>query len=56
MCPVAWTRPFDRASIATRVIVGRSLDKRSTFDDLAAQELYGIEPFERVDLLTERTT
>lgn len=53
VCPTSWTRPFDRASIATRVIVGRSLDTAQVFDDLAAQDLYGIEPFERTDLLTE---
>jgi hypothetical protein len=53
ICPVSWTRPFDRSAIATRVIVGRTADTAQVFDDLPAQELYGIEPFERTDLLTE---
>ena len=53
VCPIGWTRPFDRAGIATRVLVGRDPETAQQFDDLAAQELYGIEPFERTDLLTE---
>jgi hypothetical protein len=53
VCPVNWERPFDRADISTRVIIGRDIETAQIFDDEPAQELYGIEPFERTDLLTE---
>ncbi|MET0415642.1 MAG: hypothetical protein ABW022_06440 [Actinoplanes sp.] len=53
VCPVEWERPFERADFATRVIIGRDPATALTFDDLDAQLLYGIEPFERVDLLTQ---
>jgi hypothetical protein len=54
VCPVRWERPFNRADIATRVIVAREGDPTSTvqLDDVEGQRLYGIEPFERTDLLT----
>lgn len=59
VCPTGWERPFARADIATRVIVGRAdppgtdpPTARMQFDDQPAQVRYGIEPFERTDLLT----
>jgi hypothetical protein len=55
VCPVGWQRPFDRADIATRVILGRATDAPSAYvqhDDIPAQTLYGIEPYERTYLLT----
>jgi hypothetical protein len=55
VCPIRWERPFNRADIATRVIVGRDGDDATLIqlDDPEAQRLYGIEPFKRTDLLTE---
>jgi len=53
VCPVSWERPFARADMATRVIVGRDLETAQTFDDLEGQAAYGIEPFERTDLQTQ---
>ena len=53
VCPVRWTRPFDRASITTRVIIGRDVETALQLDDLDGQARYGIEPFERVNLLTQ---
>jgi len=52
VCPIGWERPFARADIATRVIIGRDLQTAQVLDDADAQVLYGIEPFERTDLLT----
>lgn len=52
VCPGVWQRPFDRAAIATRVIVGRDPDNVVTVDDPNGQILYGVEPYERTDLLT----
>lgn len=52
VCPIGWERPFARADIATRVIIGRDPETAQVLDDLDAQALYGIEPFERTDLLT----
>lgn len=52
VCPGEWVRPFDRADIATRVIVGRDADTAYVLDDTPAQILYGIEPFERTSLHT----
>lgn len=59
VCPVSFDRPFARADIATRVILRRDdLPESPTspmqFDDGPAQVRYGIEPFERSDLLTVR--
>ena len=51
LCPATWVRPFDRADIATRVILGQG-DTVVVHDDGYGQWLYGIEPFERTDLLT----
>lgn len=56
ICPTSWERPFDRADIVTRVIIGRDFETAQTLDDDPAQLLYGIEPFERTDLLTESDT
>lgn len=56
VCPVQWERPFARADITTRVIIGRDADTAITLDDVAGQAMYGIEPFERVDLLTQSDT
>jgi hypothetical protein len=55
VCPTRWERPFARADIATRIIVGRESDPASLvqLDDLEGQLLYGIEPFQRTDLLTQ---
>jgi hypothetical protein len=52
VCPVVWRRPFDRADITTRVIMGRDADTAITLDDDIGMALYGMEPFERVNLLT----
>ena len=52
VCPTGWERPFRRADMSTRVIIGRNLETAQTIDDTAGQGLYGIEPFERTDLLT----
>jgi hypothetical protein len=54
VCPTRWERPFNRADIATRVIMGRTTGPPyAVIDDTEGQLLYGIEPFERTDLLTE---
>lgn len=53
VCPTRWERPFARADLATRVIIGRDLETALVLDDDPAQLPYGIEPFERTDLLTE---
>jgi hypothetical protein len=53
ICPTGWQRPFDRADMATRVIIGRDSSSAQTFDDLTGQQYYGIEPFERTNLLTK---
>jgi len=52
VCPVQWVRPFDRNDIATRAIMGRDPETAVTVDDLDGIARYGIEPFERTDLLT----
>ena len=52
VCPVQWQRPFARADIATRVLIGRDTDSVQVLDDPEGQVLYGIEPFERTDLQT----
>jgi hypothetical protein len=54
VCPTQWERPFARADLATRVIIGRDQATAQQLDDPEGQTLYGIEPFERTDLLTER--
>ena len=58
VCPVAWERPYERADITTRVILGRNVDGDvpRQHDDLIAQALFGVEPFERRDLLTADTS
>ena len=54
VCPTRWERPFARADIATRVIMGRETGPPyAVLDDVEGQLLYGIEPFQRTDLLTE---
>lgn len=53
VCPVEWQRPFDRADLSTRVILGRDLETAVMIDDPEGQLLYGIEPYERTDLLTQ---
>lgn len=58
VCPTAWRRPMDRASMTTRVILGQAAAEGSTpigpftYDDTAAQVIYGVEPFEVLDLWT----
>lgn len=54
VCPVSWQRPFDRADLATRVIMGRDEATAVVVNDPVGQTLYGIEPFVQVDLQTER--
>lgn len=56
VCPAGWERPFLRADLATRAIVGRDEATAVTADDLAGQAVYGIEPFARTDLLTKSDT
>jgi hypothetical protein len=56
VCPVEWERPFNRADIATRAIMGRDPQTAIMRDDQAGQVKYGIEPFERTDLLTKADT
>jgi len=55
VCPTRWVRPFERADITTRVLLNRegADTPARVYDDTAAFPLYGIEPFERLDLLTE---
>jgi hypothetical protein len=55
VCPVSWRRPFNRADITTRAIMGRDRETAVVRDDIAGQTVYGIEPFERVDLWTRET-
>jgi len=52
VCPVNWTRPFERADIATRAIMGRTAASAVMVDDTDGIARYGIEPYERTDLLT----
>ena len=52
LCPQGWVRPFARADITTRAIFGRDPATARTHDDPAGIATYGIEPFERTDLLT----
>jgi len=54
VCPVSWERPFARADIATRAIIGRDAETAVVRDDTDGILRYGIEPFERIDLLTLR--
>lgn len=54
ICPTQWQRPFARADIATRAIMGRDLETAVVVDDPDGITRYGVEPFERVDLLTQR--
>lgn len=56
VCPIRWERPFAREDITTRVIIGRDAATAQTIVDPDAEVLYGIEPFERVDLWTESDT
>lgn len=53
VCPVGWVRPFARADITTRAIMGRDEATAVVVDDANGQLAYGIEPFERTDLLTK---
>jgi hypothetical protein len=53
VCPVRWERPFERADISTRVILGRDPATAVQLDDGEGIARYGIEPFERTNLLTE---
>jgi hypothetical protein len=60
VCPVRWERPFNRADITTRAIIGRGYPPGGdpatahvvTVNDVEGIAKYGIEPFERTDLLT----
>jgi len=55
VCPTRWVRPFERADIATRVLLNRegADTPARVYDDPAWFPVYGIEPYERLDLLTE---
>jgi hypothetical protein len=53
VCPTRWERPFARADITTRAIVGRDPATAVVADDPDGIAKYGIEPFERTDLLTQ---
>lgn len=53
VCPVEWVRPFRRRDIATRVIMGRDAATAVTLEDMTGKLLYGVEPFELVDLWTQ---
>lgn len=63
VCPGRWTRAFDRRDITTRVILDRDLPSTWVGDppdpviaeDAQGKLLYGIEPFERLDLWTSNT-
>lgn len=62
VCPGRWLRSFARSDITTRVILDRDLPADTdpipapvVFNDLPSQVLYGIEPFERLDLWTLNT-
>ena len=55
VCPTRWVRPFARADIATRVILGNSREPVADvvqLEDEPGQGLYGVESFERTDLDT----
>ncbi len=58
VCPTGWRRPFARSDLATRVILDRRLPPGDppatprTYNDSPSQILYGVEPFERLDLWT----
>lgn len=59
VCPVGWRRPYARANIVTRVLLGRSTDADADpvvpplqLDDTIGQTLFGIETYERRDLDT----
>ena len=52
VCPGTWERPFDRASISTRVVFGRDPETAIVQDDDEGMALYGMESLERLDLLT----
>jgi hypothetical protein len=51
VCPARWERPFERADITTRVIMGRDEATAVTVDDDDGIVRYGIEPFQRTDLI-----
>lgn len=53
VCPTAWERPFSRADITTRAIIGRDSETAAVADDPVGILKYGIEPFERTDLHTK---
>lgn len=62
VCPGKWVRAFDRRDITTRAILDRDIPSDYgpapspvIANDIAAQILYGIEPFERLDLWTQNT-
>jgi hypothetical protein len=51
ICPSGWEVRFGRDDITTRAIVGRTDETPLVVDDAEAVGLYGVEPFERSDLL-----
>lgn len=53
VCPTRWERPYRRSDIATRIILGRVGAKPLQWDDLEGQDMFGIEPFERTDLVSQ---
>lgn len=56
VCPVQWERPFNRADIATVVIMGRDIETATVVRDVDGAAVYGEEPFERTDLWTQNDT
>jgi hypothetical protein len=56
VCPTRWERPFIRADITTRAIIGRDRETAVTVDDTDAITRYGVEPFERTDLVNDTDT
>lgn len=61
VCPTGFQRAFDRRSIATQVTIDRAppsdvevpiVTTPLVFNDPAGQVLYGVEPFDRLDLWT----
>lgn len=53
VCPTRWERPYNRADIATRAIIGRDPETAVIVDDPDGILRFGMEPFERTDLITQ---
>jgi hypothetical protein len=57
-CPNGWVLSSDRRDIITQVVLARESDAVPfpPWDDSAGQSLYGVETFERTDLICESAT